>query len=341
MTSPEPARTARSEYREAFWTLAVGAPAALSVLRLWVESGGELQTTLLLVANVGPLNLSAALFATLTQLATIILVALFTTGAVLRAAVEGAPEGSRLRAHPPRVARVVAAAPPWFVVTTFILAVLTWKIYYLPLLVPAAVAVSQRQPWRLHDRWQIGVGVCLLALAGYYYLVGPAAWAAWTGGERLIALLFALSPLVACGIAGPAPDWFARVFSVVAQLAITGLATWAVLAAVQTPILPLVVTEVKTNAAPGTGNEVEFLRGHIVSVDDVHLVLLRERGGIRYVPTDDVRSTVLCGTPEELPRFTTLVRGYHVEDSLLRAIGRRVRPQVQIDPLCRITGTVR
>lgn len=348
--SPDPARAARSEHREAFWTLVVGVPAALSVLRLWVESGGELQTTLLLVSNVGPLNLGAALFATLTQLATIVLVALFATGGILRAAVDGAPEGSRLRAHPPLAARIAAAAPPWFVVATFVLAILTWKIFYLPLLVPAAVAASQRQPWRLHDRWPVGVGFCLLALAGYYWLVGPAVGDAWAGGEWLIALLLVVPPLVALGIAGPMPDWFARIFSVVAQPAIAGLATLAMLSAVQTPILPLVVTEVPTsrptasapplNAPPPTGGETEFLRGHIISIDDAYLIILREQGGIRYVPTKEVRSTVLCGTPEELPAFATRVRDYHVEDSLLSAMGRHVRPRVQVDPLCRIAGPV-
>ena len=40
MTADPPA-TARWEHREAFWTLVVGAPAGLSVLRLWVESGGR------------------------------------------------------------------------------------------------------------------------------------------------------------------------------------------------------------------------------------------------------------------------------------------------------------
>jgi hypothetical protein len=327
--SPDSVR-ARSQYREAFWTLAVGVPAALSVLRLWVESGGEFQTTLLLVSNVGPLNLWAALFATITQLATIVLVALFTTGGLLRTAIEAAPPGSQLPAHQPLAARLTADAPPWFVVSTFVLAMLTWKILYLPLLIPAAVAVSRRPPWRVHDRWPVGLAICLAALAGYGWLVGPALRDAWVGGERVIVLLLALPPLVAFGIAGPMPDWFARLFSVVAQLAILGLAGLALLTAMQTPILPLVVTEI------GPEGRAEFARGHVISVDDVYVVLLREHGGIRYIPIGEVQSTVLCATPQEIPAFDTRVRDYHVEDSLLSAIGRHVRPRVQIDPLCRI-----
>ena len=313
-------REARSEHRQAFWTLVVGAPAALSVLRLWVESGGELQTTLLLVSNVGPLNLGAALFATITQLVTVVLIAIFAIGGVLRAS------GQRSL-----VTRAATAVSPWFVVGAYALAVLTWDILYLPLLLPAAVATAQRAPWRLAKRWPVALVVCLLGIGAYYWLVGPALWSAWTGGERLVAVLLALPPLVAFGVAGPLPTWFARLFAVVAQLAILGLAVLALVAALRTPILPLVVVSYATPTGA------EFVRGNIVSVDDAYLTLLQEHGGVRYLPTGEVGATVLCGTTEELPAYATRIRDYHVEDSLLRAFGRHVRPRVQVDPLCRIS----
>lgn len=332
MTASSPGTGRRPEHREGFWTLVVGLPAALSVLRLWVESGGELQTTLLLVSNVSPLSLGAALFATTTQLATIILVALFTVGGVLGAAVASAPRASRLRQRPPLVALAAAAFPDWFVVVTFALAVFTWEILYLPLLVPAAVATYQRPPWRLHDRWPVAVVGCLVALAGYGWLVGPAVAGAWAGREWPVVLLLVLPPLVAFGITGPLPGWFAGAFATVAQLAIVGLVVLAVWTAVNTPILPLVATQVDTATEP------ELLRGHVISVDDLYLVLLQERGGVRYLPIGKIHSTVLCGTPQELPVFKTRVRDYHVEDSLLSAIGRHVRPHAPIDPLCRVTS---
>jgi hypothetical protein len=330
MTADPPA-TARWEHREAFWTLVVGAPAGLSVLRLWVESGGDLQTTLLLVSNVGPLNLGAALFATVTQLVTVVLIAWFAIGGILRATAAADRPDGRLGSRPPGVARMTAAAPFWFVAATFLVAALTWKIIFLPLLVPAAVAAFQRPPWRLFHQPGVGMGFCVAALAGYLWLVGPAVRAAWAADERLVALLLALPPVVAGGVAGPLPGWFGRIFAAAAPPAIVGLVVLAVWSALQTPILPLVVTEV------GTEEGTELLRGHVVSVDDVHLVLLQQQGGVRYVPTADVRSTVICSTPQELPAFTTRVRDYHVEDSLLVAMGRRVRPRVEIDPLCRIT----
>lgn len=327
-------QSARRQHREAFWTLVVGAPAGLSVLRLWVESGGELQTTLLLVSNVNPLNLGAALFATLAQVVTIVLIAIFAAGGILRATVEAAPSDARLRHHPPVLTRLAGAAPAWFVVASFALAVLTWPIIYLPLLVPAAVAAAQRPPWRLVARRWLAVAACLLALAGYGWLVTPAVRAAWDADEHLIALLLSVPPVVAFGVAGPLPSWFGEVFAAVVQPAIVVLAGFAVWSALQTPILPLVVTEVDT------GGEIELLRGHVVSVDDVHVVLLQEQGGVRYLPTDAVGSTVICATPRELAAFTTRIRDYHVEDSLLSALGRHVRPRVEIDALCRVTEPV-
>ncbi|MFC6022173.1 hypothetical protein ACFP2T_39200 [Plantactinospora solaniradicis] len=328
------------DHRAAFWSLVVGMPAALSVLRLWVESGGDLQVTLLLVSNVGPLNLGAALFATITQLATVVLIAMSSAGGILRSAVEAAPPQSLLRQRPPLIARIFGAMPPWFILAVFMLAILTWRIIYLPLLLPAAVAVAQRPLWRLHDRPVAGLAICLVGLAAYGWLNSAAVAQAWTAGEYSVTLLLILPTLAALGICGPVPVWFARLFATAALLAILGATAVVFQSAVRTPILPLVAIETKpagdSPAEPGE-DEDHFVRGHIITVNDLHLVVLQELGGVRYLPLDTVQSTVLCGTPEELPTFTIWLRGYHVEDSLLTAIGRRVRPRVRIDPLCRIS----
>jgi hypothetical protein len=320
-----------AESSVAFWTLVVGTPTAFSVLRLWAEAGGELQTTLLLVSNVGPLNLVAALFATVTKPVTIALVAIFVVGGMLRATAESAPDGSLLKEHPPISARIEAVAPGWFIMGTFFLAVLTWEIYSLPLLAPAAVAASQVRPWRMHHSRLVAVVVSVGALALYWWLVGPAVLDAWLGGEQMIAGLLALPPLVAFGIAGPLPGWFARGFAIAAQAAILWLVVQVGLQAISTPILPVVVTEVKT--ADGSVP----VRGHVISVDDLHTVILLEQGGVQYVNNGAVESMVLCATPQEIPAFATRVRDYHVEDSLLSALGRHLRPQVEIDPICRVS----
>ena len=118
----DPARAGLWENREAFWTLAVGVPAAFSVLRIWVESGGDLQITLLLVSHVGPFDLGASLFATTAGITTMVLIALFTAGGILRASCLHAAEESHLRKFPPLAARMTTAAPAWFVIMTFALA---------------------------------------------------------------------------------------------------------------------------------------------------------------------------------------------------------------------------
>ncbi|MBB5866823.1 hypothetical protein F4553_000202 [Allocatelliglobosispora scoriae] len=330
----------RVKHREAFWTLVVGLPAAFSVLRLWVESGGELQITLLLVSNVGPANLAAALFATVTQLVTVVLIALFAIGGILWAALDAAPPESRLREFPPLVLRLALSAPGSIVVVAFVLALLTWKILYLPLLVPAAVAVVQRPPWRIHGRWQAATALTLAALAGYAWLVGPAVLDAWAAREHLVAVLLALPPLVALGVAGPVPERFARAFATIALVALLGVVATTADSAIRTPILPLTVTKTQVQAEASAEPEAppEFIRGYVITANDAHLVILQEHGGVRYVPIGDVVSTVLCGTAREIPAFTTRVRTYHVEDSLLSASGRQVRPQVRIDPQCRIAA---
>jgi hypothetical protein len=323
------ADAARSEHREAFWSLVVGAPAALSVLRLWVESGGQLQVTLLLVSNVNPLNLAAALFATTTHLVSGVLVALFAAAGILRATAGNAEPGSRLRTNPPLALRAADYAPRWFVAGAFVLAALTWKILYAPLLLPAAVAAFQRPAWRLL-RPPFAVAGLLAALGGYYWLVLPAVHHAAVTGEWQVGLLLAVPPLVAAGVAGPLPHPLARPFATAAHAGVALLAGLTLAAAVQTPVLPLVVTQVRTDDGP------QYLRGSVISVDDVYLVLLQEHGGVRYLHTDTVESTVLCESPQQLPAFTTRVRDFHVEDSLLSAVGRHVRPRGAVDPLCRV-----
>lgn len=329
---PAAVRASRDKHREAFWTVVVGAPTALSILRLWVESGGELQTTLLLVSNVAPLNLVAALFATVTAIATMVLIAIFSAGGILRAAVAAAPEGSLLQTHPPLIVRAANVAPPWFVGAIFVLALCTWKIYALPLLVPAAVAVTQRPPWRVHHFLPAGVAIAVTLLAGYVWLITPAVIEAWGSREWLIMALLICPPFVAFGLTGSLPTWFAHIFAGVSQAAILVLTLVAVQSAVQTPILPLVVVEVTS----GDSTELRLARGHVISVDDAFVTFLHARGGVENFPTGSVKTEVACANRTELPAFVTRVRDFHVEDSLLTAIGRHIRPRPQIDRRCSI-----
>lgn len=329
MTTPEPGPPVRKSdpWRagQGFWTVAVGVPAIFSVMRLWIEAGGELQTTLLLVANVGPINLLAALFTTATRLVTTGLVTVFALGAVLAVSTAGAPR------RPPLFARWYAMAPPWFLAAVFGIALATWQIIYLPMLVVGAVAVFQRDLAALdwpRWRWAVTVGV---ALAGYAWLIAPTVQDAWRTGAVFAAALMVLPPLLALAVTGPLPGWLVSPAAALLQPGIAIVLVIAAVPVVMTPVLPTTVTTVSTGA--GVPEEV---RGHVISTDDVATVILQERGGVRYIDNDDIAARVLCPTAEELVHSQLRVRDVHVEDSLLGALGRRVRPYTPVSAVCRI-----
>ncbi|TDC80721.1 hypothetical protein E1193_16905 [Micromonospora sp. KC606] len=313
----------RARASQSFWTAVVGVPAIFSVLRLGVEAGGELQTTLLLVANVGPINLLAGFLTTAARLLSTALVAVFALGAVLAASVRG----PRRR---PLFARWVEATPAWFVAASFLTALVTWPLLYLPLLVPAIVAAFQLRPGRLHELLVVRALLIGAVLAGYLWLLVPALRDAWHQNEYLGIVLLVVPPLLGLFVAGPLPGVVVRPLASLTQVAVLGVLVWAALPVISTPVLPLTVTTVGDDS--GVTEEV---RGHVVTTDDVNMVILQERGGVRYVPVEQVRAQVLCPSEEELPRYQLRVRDFHVEDSLLEGLGRRVRPVHRIDAACR------
>ncbi|MFC6015508.1 hypothetical protein ACFP2T_04765 [Plantactinospora solaniradicis] len=323
----------KSRASQSFWTLVVGVPAIFSVLRLGVEAGGELQTTLLLVANVNPVNLAAALVTTAARLASAGLVAIFAIGAVLAASSTAAPT-HWIGRHPPLFARWRAITPPWLVVATFAVALATWPILYLPLLLPALAAALQFSPDRLDERRVPRLLLLGGLLAGYAYLMLPTLWDAWQQRETFAVLVIAAPPVLALFVSGPIPPVVARPLAMTAQWTVLAMLCWAALPVITTPVLPLTVTTVRADA-----DATEDIRGHVITVDDVSTAILEERGGVRYVPADQVVAQVLCPTEGELPRYRLRVRDFHVEDSLLEGMGRRVRPVTRVDATCRATAS--
>ncbi|CCH21981.1 hypothetical protein [Micromonospora lupini] len=319
----------RARASQSFWTAVVGVPAIFSVLRLGVEAGGELQTTLLLVANVGPVNLLAGFLTTAARLLSTGLVAVFALGAVLAVSVDRLPPGTLRR---PLFARWADLTPAWVVVASFLLALLTWPLLYLPLLLPAFAAAFQLRPDRLHEWVLPRLSAIAALLAGYGWLMLPTLRdAVEQGSERLVLVLIVVPPLLALFIAGPLPGMVIRPLASLTEVAVLAMLVWAALPVISTPVLPLTVTTVGAENGP-----TEDVRGHVVTTDDVNMVILQERGGVRYVPVDLVRAQVLCPTEEELPRHRLRIHDFHIEDSLLEGMGRRVRPVHRIDAACRI-----
>ncbi|MFG1916554.1 hypothetical protein [Micromonospora sp. NPDC048898] len=313
---------------QSFWTALVGVPAIFSVLRLGVEAGGELQTTLLLVANVGPVNLLAGFLTTAARLLSTGMVAVFALGAVLAVGADRLPPGARRR---PLFARWADLTPAWVVLASFLLALITWPLLYLPLLLPAFAAAFQFRPGRLHERVVPRLLMIVVLLAGYAWLLLPTLRDAGRQGELLVLALLAVPPLLALFVAGPLPGLVIRPLASVTEVAVLAMLVWAAVPVISTPVLPLTVTTVGVENGP-----TEDVRGHVITTDDVNMVILQERGGVRYVPVDLVRAQVLCPSEEELPRYRLRIRDFHVEDSLLEGMGRRVRPVHRIDAACRI-----
>ncbi|HET8657849.1 MAG TPA: hypothetical protein VFM55_02500 [Micromonosporaceae bacterium] len=305
-------------------------PAAFSLLRLWVESGGQMQTTLLLVANVNAVNLFAAMFITGTRLVTMGLVAVFAIGGILGLSADAAEAAGEPLRRRPLFARWVEAAPLWLLTTTFVLAAATWKIFYLPLLVPAFVATFQATPaYRAQPAAQ-RLLAATVALPAYAWMVWPTLGDAWRQQEYFALLMFVLPPLLALMISDPVPTLLARLVATTAQPAVLLLLVWAALPVLTTPVLPLTVTTATSADGPA-----EFIRGHVLGSDDTMTAILQERGGVRYLPNATITARVLCPLPEELPVYQLRVRDFHIEDSLLEAVGRRVRPVTVTDAACR------
>ncbi|GIJ21883.1 hypothetical protein Vlu01_25070 [Micromonospora lutea] len=317
----------RARASQSFWTAVVGVPAIFSVLRLGIEAGGELQTTLLLVANVGPVNLLAGFLTTAARLLSTVLVAVFALGGVL------AVSGHRMRRRP-LFARWAEITPSWFVAASFLMALVTWPLLFLPLLLPTFAAAFQLRPERLHERPTVRALVIVAAYAGYLWLLVPTLRDAWRQGEVLPIALLVVPPVLALFVAGPLPRVVIRLLAPVTQLAVLVVLVWAALPVISTPVLPLTVTTVGQPDAASAG-AAEEIRGHVVTTDDVNMVILQERGGVRYVPVEHVRGQVLCPSEEELPRYRLRIHDFHVEDSLLEGLGRRVRPVHRVDAACR------
>ena len=319
---------------QAFWTLVVALPAVLALLRLWVEAGGQLQTTLLLVANVSATNLLATMLLTGTRLITMGLVTIFTVGAILGVSADTAEAAGRPLRRRPLFARWTEATPLWFIVASFALALVTWQILYLPMLLPASVAVFQTTgSYRELPTAQRLLSLAVV-LALYGWLVWPTVADARRQREFLVVLLLTVPPLLALLISGAIPVPTVWATSWVVQPAVVFLLLWAMLPIIKAPVLPLTVTT--TTGDDGTS---EFIRGYVIDTDDAMTTILLEHGGVRYLKTSTVTARVLCPSEEELPVYQLRVHDYHVEDSLLEALGRRVRPVTITDAACRNVPT--
>jgi hypothetical protein len=314
---------------QAFWTVAIGVPVLLSVLRLWVEAGGELQTTLLLVEHIDPVNLVAALVATGTWLVSAIFVGGLAIGGVLNGS---GPAGERYW-----IARWANTTPVWIKAGAFGLAALTWQVLYLPLLLLAACAAFQLRP----RGWLSYLGAVAFGTL-YSFVVAPTLVDAWRHGppvSGMTILLLCGPPLLCLFVAGPLRPWIVRPWAVVTQALAVLLFAWVAVPLLTTPILPHTVTVIKTPPEFPNGPP-DYLGGFVVTSDNTHTAILAEQGGITYVPNDRITAQFLCPTSEEIPRYPLSLHALgieiEVEHSILRGLGRADRHATPLHPACRV-----
>jgi hypothetical protein len=308
--------------RQGFWAVAVGFPLFVSALRLWVEAGGSTATTLVIIQSVEPINLFVTFLATSAWLLSAIGVAVFTIGTLYLAS--GRPEDEA----PPLFATWTAMFPGLVKIAAFVLAAATWQLLYLPLLVLSAYTVL-RPALKPRDRWVMAG----LTAAAYLVGFGPAAWdAVATRSVMPAALLILPGVLLLTGAAQPLPASMANGLSRTAQFLAIALLVWGTVPLVTAPVLPTEVISVEQK-----GEASQPIRGHVLEVNDKTTAILREQGGVEYIDNSIIQSRGLCPDPGETPRYRLWIWGYHIEDSLLRAAGRRLRPETLPDPRCRPT----
>lgn len=326
--------------RQGFWSLVVATPVLLAVLRLWAEAGGDLQTTLLLVANVGAVNLFAALVVHAAWLVSAVLVTIFAIGGITDPYHAAPPEvrGGQA-AKPPLFCWLSGHAPLWLKLSVFALAALTWKLLYAPLLILAFFATfrdqlpqtapppsSSREPTSPR-RIQL---LQLVSLAGYVALFGPTVVQAAEQRYVVPVMLIVGAPvLLMLGAYHPVPARLARPFAAVTQTGTIAFALIAGTPVIAAPVLPLSVVTVEGPDGP------EPVRGHVVEVNDNTTAILRENGGVEFIANSDVEARILCPDRDQAPQYRLWIHGIHVEDNLLQGIGRNRHPRVTIDPRCR------
>lgn len=285
---------------------------------------------LLLVQNVGPLDLVSSLVITLIWVPPAVLLPGHTLG--LLYAVSARPRSGSPGSW---LARTAERTPDWAIAFTVMWAALTWQLRFLPALAMATVAIlGLTVRHRYGHRRRLVLTACLalplaVALAEYAWFL-PAILDAFGAGEPVLALMLALPPAMGLLLTGPVPVRFAHV-TTHAPAAAGALLTPFVLLAIflRAPVLPSVALELE----PGDHAEPVVL-GNVVAVDDMMTTLLDSQGAVRFVPNDEVASKILCAGAEKIPSSAVQARGWHVEEAALQWLLPARQPQRTEDPRC-------
>ncbi|HEX6358358.1 hypothetical protein [Actinophytocola sp.] len=304
------------EARSFQWTLALlpAFPIVLLVLRLWHLGRQDLNTMLVLVQNVGPLDLVSALVISTMWVPPVVLLTGHALGLLYQVS---AP--ARAAKRPTWLTRTADATPDWAIGFTVMWAALTWQLRFLPALAMAAVVILALTVRKRHpeDGRRIRVAclyVPLVAAAATYPLVWPAITSAVSHGEITLALVLALPPVLTLALTGPIPERIARPVIHAPATAVALAGPFVLLAIfLRTPVLPSVAIQLEALE----GESAEVVLGYVVAVDDTVTTLLDDSGTVRFVPNTAVEAKVLCAGAESVPYSEVDLHGWHVEESLM------------------------
>jgi ABC-type amino acid transport substrate-binding protein len=307
------------------WSLVVAVPAAMSALHLWMQSGGNLQLTLLLVDSVNPISFFATMMLAALWQITAAPILIFAFGSVILYSAIDAEDREQL-ARDFFFAAWAARLPRWVLWLSLTLAALSWPVMYLPWLALAAYVtiVVPRQTGLA--RW-----TALIAL-GSLAVLSPALTAS-VREDELYPLVALLSPvlLLMLGVGRPIHRSMAHAFGRAATVLAAALTVGAVFDIVTVPILPQTVLEVSRTDSAGN----RLIGGHIMSHDDDSTSILLDQGRIETIKNETIQSQTTC--LQDGQRFHNLdIHGVGLDQSLLDWLARNRRPTASQDPRCGI-----
>jgi hypothetical protein len=330
---PDRGNGSSSEAHGFQWTLTLlpAFPILLLVLRLWHLSKQDLHTMLLLVQNVGPLDLVSSLVITLMWVPPVFLLAGQALGLLY---LVSTPDQPRRRSS--WLAKTATRTPDWAVAVTVMWAATSWQLRFLPALAMVTVVIvglttRLRNPDRPRLIWAVCVGLPVaIALFEYGWLL-PAIGDAFSRGEAVLAMMLLVPPALAPLLTGPIPARFARVSTHAPAAAGALLAPFLLVAVfLRAPVLPTVAMELEH--APD--QQAEVVLGSVVTVDDTMTTLLDDDGAVRFVPNARVASKVLCPGAEAIPNSAVEVHQWSIERSALQWLLPAKETRRPKDPRC-------
>ncbi|WP_020672383.1 hypothetical protein [Amycolatopsis nigrescens] len=319
-----------AEARGFQWALALlpAFPIVLLVLRLWHLSRQDLHTMLLLVQNVGPLDLVSSLVITLMWVPPAFLLAGQMLG--LLYIVSAADRRDSW------LSKTTDRTRDWVLAVTAMWAAIAWELRFLPALLMLTLAivgltVRRRHPGRPRLIRAVCVVLPLVAAAAEYAWFGPAIVQAVSDGETVLVLLLLLPPILAPLLTGPIPARVARAATHAPAAGAALLAPFLLLALfLRAPVLPSVALELTTEP----GRPAQIVLGNVVSVDDTMTTLLDDHGAVRFVANRDVASKALCQGSERVPSSAVSAHRWQVEESALEWLLPSAEPASGNDSRC-------